>query len=264
MPTRSASSLGPSVYGREFGRRNFQSVLRAAVTSPGQPRPRGLANSKKLKTDKIPKHHLKTPSIQAPVDNADVPAPLPKNPSCRVWFGRESLRVRDIGAWGGKSILRPVGAREGRYDTKFVKWCMQHKVLFIRTVDLFWLFEYYRDGFYQKIDARKLRQRWEEAKSFSRSTHVYLPTDIRDANGYPKLRLMNSVELREWRKQLDPGSWRSYYRFQKAHFQSQTARYKHALTFWRTCSQQGRETFLLCTVQQKTSRRPPRLYCGSS
>lgn len=43
--------------------------------------------------------------------------------------------MRDIGSWDGINIRGTVGAREGRYDKNFVEWCVQHKILLIRTVD---------------------------------------------------------------------------------------------------------------------------------
>src|SRR5438445_10293246 len=96
------------------------------------------------------------------IKDADLPPLFERNPSCRNWSGRGNLSVRDIAGWDGRNIRGTVGAREGRYDKKFVKWCVQHKLLFIRTVDLFWAFEYYRYGFYRRLSVSKLRKRWEE------------------------------------------------------------------------------------------------------
>ena len=66
--------------------------------------------------------------------------------------------MRDIGAWGGENIRGVVGALEGRYDKRFVTWCTERGLLFIRTVDLFWLFENYRSGFYRGLSVSKLRK----------------------------------------------------------------------------------------------------------
>jgi hypothetical protein len=168
------------------------------------------------------------------------------NPSRRKWWGGGSIRARDLGTWGGKRIKQPIGAREGRYDKKFVSWCDEHGLLCVRTVDLFWLFENYRSGFYGNLSVAKLRKRWKEDKSLSRSTEVYVPTGRHAATGYPQLRLANPAELKQYRKERDPGPWKSYLRQRRAYFAEQSGRYNRALKFWRECGQQARQSFHRC------------------
>lgn len=150
--------------------------------------------------------------------------------------------MRDIGAWDGKHIMGVVGALEGRYDKEFVKWCVRHDLLFIRTVDLFWAFEYYRNGFYRRLNVSKLRKRWEEDTRLIRSLQV----QVGHRNGHPQFRPLSEAKKEEFRKRWGLGPWKSYYRRHRAYFLSELARYERVLKFWRECGQQGRESFLRC------------------
>ena len=176
------------------------------------------------------------------IHDADLPPLFQKNPSSRCWNGAGKLRVRDIGAWGGTNIRGTVGRHEGRYDKKFVEWCVHHDILFIRTVDLFWAFEYYRHGFYRKLSKSKLRKRWEEDIRLIRS----FKRQVGFKNGHPIFRPLSSAEKHEFKKRWGLGPWKSYYRQNKAYFLSELARYQRVVSFWRKCGHQARETFLRC------------------
>jgi VRR-NUC domain len=150
------------------------------------------------------------------------------NPSCRNWWGGGKIRARDIGAWGGNRIKRSVGNREGRYDKKFVRWCDRHDLLCVRTVDLFWLFEHYSNGFCSSLSVSKLRKRWR-----------------RDMNDIRELQA-SRAEKDELRKSWGLGPWNIYLRKRKAYFAEQSARYKRALKYWTECGQQARRSFHQC------------------
>jgi hypothetical protein len=150
--------------------------------------------------------------------------------------------MRDIGAWGGKHILGVVGALEGSYDKRFVKWCVEHDLLFIRTVDLFWAFENYSNGFYRGMSVLELRKRWERDMSLIRSLQV----QVAYRDGRPQFRPLSRAKKEEFRKRWGLGPWKIYYRRRRAHFLGQLARYKRALKFWRECGHHARESFLRC------------------
>ncbi len=164
------------------------------------------------------------------------------NPSCRTWWGTGNLRVRDMGGWGGKHILGVVGALEGKYDKRFVKWCVERDLLFIRTVDLFWAFENYRNGFYQHVSIPELRKRWERDINLIQSLQV----QIGYRHGHPQFRPLSQAKKEEFRKRWGLGPWKSYHRRNRKYFLSELDRYERVLKFWRECGQQGRRSFLRC------------------
>lgn len=148
----------------------------------------------------------------------------------------------DIGTWDGRNIRGTVGAREGRYDEKFVDWCVQHDVLFVRTVDLFWAFDHYRNGFYRRVSVGKLRKRWEHDTKLIRSLQKQVGYD----NGHPQFRPLTLAEKEEYRKRWGLGPWESYYRRQRTYFLSELARYERVLKFWQACGQRTRRNFHRC------------------
>jgi hypothetical protein len=164
------------------------------------------------------------------------------NPSCRTWWGEGKASVCDIGPWDGSHIRQPVGAREGRYDKRFVRWCDEQGLLCVRTVDLFWLFENYRSGFYRSLSVSKLRKRWEHDMSLIRSLQV----QVAYCDGRPQFRPLSRAKKEEFRKRWGLGPWKNYYRQRRTYFVKQLARYKRALNFWRECGQQTRDSFLRC------------------
>lgn len=166
------------------------------------------------------------------------------NPSSRAWRGAGGLSRRDIGGWDGRHILGVIGALEGRYDKKFVKWCVERELLFVRTVDLFWAFENFRYGFYRGVSTHQLRKRWKEDKSLSQSTELCVAAF--DGSGRWRTRRATPAELREWMRERDPGPWKSYYRRKRKYFLNELARYKRVLKFWRNCGRQARQNFLRC------------------
>jgi len=156
---------------------------------------------------------------------------LPKlgaTPASRTWRGSCSLRVRYFGAWDGCHIQQPVGAHEGRHDRRFVRWCDEHGLLCVRTVDLFWLFEKYPHGFYGTVSVPKLRKKWKYDMRLIRNLRC------------------SRVEKEEFRKRWGLGPWKSYLRQRRAYFVEQLARYDRAARFWRKCGQQARDSFLRC------------------
>jgi hypothetical protein len=162
--------------------------------------------------------------------------------SSRTWWGRGKLRVKDIGAWDGIHIRQPIGAREGRYDRRFVKWCDERRLLCVRTVDLFWFFENCRGGFYATLSVSKLRRRWAKNMNLIRR----LQTQVGYCGGAPQFRPLSRAEKEEFRKRWGLGPWKTYYRQRRAFFVEQLARYDGALGFWRRCGHQARESFLHC------------------
>jgi hypothetical protein len=142
------------------------------------------------------------------------------NPSCRTWWGEGKASVCDIGPWDGSHIRQPVGAREGRYDKRFVRWCDEQGLLCVRTVDLFWLFENYRSGFYRSLSVSKLRKRWEHDMSLIRSLQV----QVAYCDGRPQFRPLSRAKKEEFRKRWGLGPWKNYYRQRRTYFVKQLAR----------------------------------------
>src|SRR5713101_6870658 len=113
--------------------------------------------------------------------------------------------------------MQPVGALEGRYDKRFVKWCDEQGLLCVRTVDLFWLFEKYRSGFYRSLSVSKLRKRWEHDMRLIRSLQV----QVGYYDGIPQFRPLSRTKKEEFRKRWGLGPWKNYYRQHGAYFVKQ-------------------------------------------
>ena len=160
------------------------------------------------------------------------------NMGCRMWWGGGDLNDRDLGGHGGGWLMGVNGPREGRYDTKFVKWCVRHRLLYVRTVDLFWALEYHRRGFPSSLNTAAIRRTWTDEKEQRREAAMGIKEDSRRT---PKRRL---EYLDYWYP--DPGPWKDYYKRQRVYFLTELARYKRVLKFWRECGDSVREAFRQC------------------
>ncbi len=150
------------------------------------------------------------------------------------------------------------GPPEGKYDLKFVRWCQSCGHSSIRTVHLFWAFQYHRGGFPMTFSEHVLRQVWEEQDREKREVLngtiqvlVYDGEILDKANERP----LAGKELHDYVKyHYDFGPWRQFYRSRKAYFFRELDRYKRVLKFWRECGPQVRKTFLRCA--RYSNKRP--------
>lgn len=136
---------------------------------------------------------------------------------------------------------------------------MANRLLYVRTVDLFWAFQYHRIGFPRHLDIRGLRESWQERKERRRKAAQALikkdwlgdePGILMFPNVAPKriswARL--SVEFIAYldRFYSDPGRWSEYVRHEKKYFLNELARYEQVLQFWHYSGSSVRQAFLRC------------------
>src|SRR5574337_258349 len=161
------------------------------------------------------------------------------NTGCRRWWGTGDLLDRDLGGWSGDRFMGVNGPRPGKYDRKFAKWCHKKRLLYVRTVDLFWALEYYRKGFHKRVDIPALHQRFRQAKwdrwnAESKITrgkwkpwvdppicHVAQKLGPKRWRFYDRI-----ITPRENLNSLpDPGYWKRYCRRKNKYFRTELARY---------------------------------------
>jgi len=160
------------------------------------------------------------------------------------------------------------GPRPGKYDKKFVKWCVKNRLLYVRTVDLFWAFEYYREGFPKRLDIPALHQRFREAKWERRKIESKISRGKwKPGVEKPIVHVGQKLGPKRWRfydriitpreslnSHPDPGYWKNYRRRKNKYFRTELARYRHVIKFWHHCGQQVRRSFLRCA--RFSNRRP--------
>jgi hypothetical protein len=177
------------------------------------------------------------------------------NMGCRQWWGgSKTLRDRDLGVWHGRWLMGVNGPKPGRFELAFEKWCSDKGHSCLRTVDLFWAFEYHRDGFPTRLDERPLRKNWRGERKERREA----PQRINQGRIFHfnyDLKKFNGAELGRYldRWYPDPGPWGAYYEKQRAYFLGEQARYRRVITFWKQ-SAELREMFLRCAAY--SNRRP--------
>jgi hypothetical protein len=157
------------------------------------------------------------------------------------------------------------GPRPSRFDLQFVEWCEARRMPCVRTVDLFWAFEYHRKGFPRKVSAPRLRARWNDERARRRLVAAGLLTN----NGNDRRILVLpkttprqvalerlSPEDREYLddETPDPGTWQQYSRERIAYFEVERHRYEQVLHFWRSIGPEHRQTFIACAGY--SNRRP--------
>lgn len=187
---------------------------------------------------------------------------------CRTWWGTGDLQDRDLGGYSGQWLMGVNGPPPGKYDTKFVKWSVKKRLLYVRTVDLFWAFQYHREGFPKRLDIPALHQRFREAKwarwkiesKISRGKWkpgVDIPIcHVGQKLGPNRWRFYDRIVTprESLNSHPDPGYWGNYRRRQNKYFRTELARYRHVVKFWRHCGQQARRSFLRCA--RFSNRRP--------
>lgn len=192
------------------------------------------------------------------------------NMGCRTWWGGGDLRDRDLGVWPGEWLMGVNGPREGNYDKKFVKCCVKHRLLYVRTVELFWAFEYHRKGFPSRLDVRVIRQMWRAEKVERRRAALGIMTTepewwkprergmtlIRMPKVAPKRMPQLNQEARAYLDDCypEPAPWKTYLRWKKKYFLTELARYRQVIKFWRECDDSVRQAFHRCA--RFSNRRP--------
>lgn len=193
-------------------------------------------------------------------------APL-GNMGCRLWWGEpKTLMDRDLGVWNGRWLMGVNGPRPGRFELAFEKWCIEHGHRCVRTVDLFWAFQYHREGFPSRLDEGPIRRNWREERKRRREA----PQKIKEGRIFHfnyDLKKLSRAELSCYldRYYPDPGPWPAYSEERQAYFREEQARYRRVVAFWKQ-SAELRKTFLRCAGY--SNRRPEShpdylvLFCG--
>jgi hypothetical protein len=190
------------------------------------------------------------------------------NMGCRTWWGTGTLLDRDLGGYSGGWLFGVNGPRPGKYDTEFVKWCVKHRFLYVRTVDLFWAFEYHREGFPKRLDVPGLHQRWRDKKWERRNIESRISRGKwKPGVDPPVCHVAQKVSPKRWRyydriitpreylnSHPDPGYWKNYRRRMNKYFRTELGRYRHVIKFWLHCGEQVRRSFLRCA--RFSNRRP--------
>lgn len=192
------------------------------------------------------------------------------NMGCRTWWGSGGhLLDHTGGGYSGEWLFGVNGPGAGRYESGFAEWCARHRLLCVRTVDLFWVFEYHRRGFPRHLDLPRLRRRWQEEKCARRRFALALtePGWKPPEGGTWWVRLPQippkripwsrlSPEAREFLKRWhpDPGPWERFHRRHKEYFSGELARYRRVRKFWTLCGDEARRAFLRCA--RFSNRRP--------
>ena len=195
------------------------------------------------------------------------------NTGSRTWWGTGRLSDRNLGVWRGDWLMGVNGPREGKYDLRFLKWCENHGHSCIRTVDLFWAFEYHQRGFPRKCSTKVLYRKWEAGKKERRKllcgewTLFAVPGERNPSiwqlvHGRCKVSSLAGARRLRGKKLLDfvdnfyphYGPWRRFYRREKAYFLDQLAQYNQVVKFWRHSGDLVRKSFLRCA--RYSNRRP--------
>lgn len=186
------------------------------------------------------------------------------NMGCRNWWGRGDLRDRDLGGHAGGWLMGINGPRRGRFDIAFESWCRNRAALWVRTVDLFWAFEYHRKGFPHRLDLSGLRRNWQGQIDHRRQVAAALLSKDYEcgADGWIRVvRLPAYVPGQvAWgrltaheREHLDyydphPGPWQAYFRREKKYFEQELDRYRRVLRFWHRSGPELRRAFKSCAA----------------
>jgi hypothetical protein len=177
------------------------------------------------------------------------------NMGCRVWWGEPgTLKDRDLGAWHGRWVMGVNGTRRGRFELAFEGWCSDNGHACLRTVELFWAFEYHCNGFPSRFDDAPIRENWREQRKRRREA----PRKIAQGRilhfGFD-LKKLSRAELSRYldRWYPDPGPWSAYRTERHAYFLEELTRYRKALVFWKECAEL-RRMFRRCAAF--SNRRP--------
>lgn len=177
------------------------------------------------------------------------------NMGCRQWWGKpRTLRNRDLGVWHGRWLMGVNGPKPGRFELAFEKWCIRNGHTCVRTVDLFWAFEYHTEGFPSRLDEGAIRKIWREERKLRREA----PRKIKEGRILHfdlDLKKLDRAEIRRYldRWYPDPGPWKTYYAQRQAYFLEEHARHRRVVSFWKQ-NAKFREGFLRCA--RYSNRRP--------
>lgn len=174
---------------------------------------------------------------------------------CRQWWGEpKALRDRDLGEWQGRWLMGVNGPTPGRFELAFEQWCGENGHACVRTVDLFWAFEYHREGFPSRLGKGPIRKNWCEERERRREA----PQKIKDGRilhfNYD-LKKLSRAELTRYldRYYPDPGPWDAYYKERQTYFLKEQTRYRRVVAFCKQ-SAEVRKRFLRCA--RYSNRRP--------
>ena len=177
------------------------------------------------------------------------------NMGCRQWWGKpRTLRDHDLGVWHGRWLVGVNGPKPGRFELAFENWCSENGHACLRTVDLFWAFEYHRNGFPRRLDVAPLKKNWFEQRKQRRQASQKIKQG-RILHFDIDLKKLRPAELRRYidRWYPDPGPWSAYYAERRAYFLEELRRYRKVLAFWNGCPDL-RKMFLRCAAF--SNRRP--------
>lgn len=146
------------------------------------------------------------------------------------------------------------GPRPGRFELAFERWCIKNGHACVRTVDLFWAFEYHRNGFPSRLAEGPIRRNWREEKKRRREA----PDKIKEGRIFHlnyDLKKLSREEISRYidRWYPDPGPWKAYYDQRQAYFLEEHARYRRVVSFWRQ-NAEVRKRFLQSA--RYSNRRP--------
>jgi hypothetical protein len=184
------------------------------------------------------------------------------NMGCRTWWGGGDFEDRDIDGYDGGWLMGVNGPPRGRFDRSFEERCSTEGLLWVRTVDLVWAFQYHRAGFPHIIDPIAISRAWRQAKlarrrhawalsqAPSRSDWIELPARV--PIGMPKLSRAKQASLDSWHP--DPGSFKSFERPRRSYFAEERERYDRVKRFWHLCGVDAQQAFRRCAAY--SNRRP--------
>ena len=112
----------------------------------------------------------------------------------------------------------------------FENWCNQNGRACLRTVDLFWAFEYHRNGFPRRLDVAPIKKNWLEQRKQRRQASQKIKQG-RILHFDIDLKKLRPAELRRYidRWYPDPGPWSAYYAERRAYFLEELRRYRKVL-----------------------------------
>jgi hypothetical protein len=177
------------------------------------------------------------------------------NMGCRQWWGNPAtLSDNDLGVWHGRWLMGVNGPKPGRFELAFEGWCGENGHACLRTVDLFWAFEYHQKGFPRRLDDAPIKKNWRQERKQRREA----PQKIRQGRILHfgiNLKRLKAAELRRYldRWYPDPGPWKAYYEKRRAYFLKELGRYRKVVAFWEECADL-RKMFLSCAAY--SNRRP--------
>lgn len=173
----------------------------------------------------------------------------------RQWWGKpQTLRDRDLGVWPGRWLMGVNGPKRGRFELAFEKWCSDKGHSWVRTADLFWVFEYHRAGFPTRLDEQVIRANWRKHRKERREAPGRIKQG-RIVHFGCDLNKLNRTELRRYLDYWypDPGPWSEYLAERRAYFLDEQARYRRVISFWKQ-NADLRKMFLRCAAH--SNRRP--------